>query len=334
MQPGLQLRSPWQSFAASILSARRRWWTKRQLRLPKPVISVGNLHLGGTGKTPLTIALARRLRDAGLHVVILSRGYKRRSRGVVCVSQGSGPLLDWKLAGDEPWMMAKSLEGVGIWVGERRYQAGRAALAESGKPVDLFLLDDGFSHLRLARDLDLLVFPKEAPLGGGRLAPGGRLREPLGAVAAAQAAILVNGDGDSRNQLDNEIRRHQFTGSTFLAATEPSIPKAPAGRVVLVTGIANPERVRESAEAVGLEVALHLSFPDHHPFSQGDLDRIRLASNAEHATVVTTAKDCPKLEAAFPDLAILELRSQPESAFWRWLEAELSGLDLSLSFRS
>jgi tetraacyldisaccharide-1-P 4'-kinase len=184
--------SPWQRLYAAAHRLRRRWYRERARRLPLPVISVGNLHWGGGGKTPLVAAVAAHLRQRGLAVCILSRGYGRRGGGGVrIVSRGDGPLLAPAEAGDEPVLLAGELPGVAVVVGGDRHRAGLAALARLRPAPDLFLLDDGFSHLALHRDLDLLAFPAADPFGGGRLWPGGRLREPLAAAARADAALLT-----------------------------------------------------------------------------------------------------------------------------------------------
>jgi len=184
--------SPWQRLYAAAHRLRRRWYRERARRLPVPVISVGNLHWGGGGKTPLVAAVAAHLRQRGLAVCILSRGYGRRGGGGVrLVSRGDGPLLAPAEAGDEPVLLAGELPGVAVVVGADRHRAGLEALARLRPAPDLFLLDDGFSHLALHRDLDLLAFPAADPFGGGRLWPGGRLREPLAAAARADAALLT-----------------------------------------------------------------------------------------------------------------------------------------------
>ncbi|MGH9382375.1 MAG: tetraacyldisaccharide 4'-kinase, partial [Thermoanaerobaculia bacterium] len=183
-------RAPWQRLYAAAHRLRRRWYSSRAARLPRPVISVGNLHWGGTGKTPMVEALARRMRDRGLKVAILSRGYRSRGSGVRLVSDGGGPLLGPLVAGDEPVLLAGDLPGVAVVVGRDRFHAGLQALERIVPPPEVFLLDDGFSHLMLARDLDLLLFPEGDPFGGGRLPPSGRLREPLAASARADAVVL------------------------------------------------------------------------------------------------------------------------------------------------
>src|SRR5258708_24823191 len=182
--------SPWQLVYSGVHRLRLRWYRQHARRLPRPVISVGNLHWGGSGKTPLVAAIAAHLRDRGLAVCILTRGYGSRGRGVRVVSAGHGPLLDVRMAGDEPALLAGELPGVAVVVGPDRHQAGLEALARLDPAPDLFLLDDGFSHLALPRDLDLVAFPAPAPFGGGPVFPSSRLREPLAPVNRADPWVL------------------------------------------------------------------------------------------------------------------------------------------------
>src|SRR4051812_24277976 len=273
-------KSPWQLFYGGVHFLRRRWYGARARHLPRPVISVGNLHWGGSGKTPLVAAIAAHLRDRGLAVCILSRGYGSRGRGVRVVSAGQGPLLDARMAGEEPALLAGELPGVAVVVGPDRYQAGLEALARLDPAPDLFLLDDGFSHLALARDLDLVAFPASNPFAGGRLFPTGRLREPLAAISRAHAAILTGSpDWDGRGAaLASALRSRGFTGSGFPSVPRPRAPRLaggdplPAGaRVLLVTAIARPAAFTTLARDLGLEIAGELSFPDHHLYTAASL---------------------------------------------------------------
>lgn len=321
--------APWQAFAAALLTARRRWYRTRARRLPAGVISVGNLHLGGTGKTPLTAAIAKHLCASGLTVTILSRGYKRTSSGIVLVSRGDGLLTSPAEVGDEPALLAEALDGVSIVVGEDRYEAGLWALSELDPRPQVFLLDDGFSHLRLARDLDLLAFPASDPWGNGRLAPTGPLREPLAATAHADAAILTGAgidDEDSTAAIAAALARHGFGGGVFNAATRvrlrAPLPDGASGPQLLVTGIARPERVVLSAAELGLEIAEHIAFPDHHPYPRESLDRIQKAADRNQtAGILTTAKDAVKLAGRTrAALSVIDVLCEPELPFWEWLD--------------
>jgi tetraacyldisaccharide 4'-kinase len=325
--------SPWQLLYGGGHRLRQRWYGRRARRLPRPVISVGNLHWGGSGKTPLVTALASHFRDLDLAVCILSRGYASRGRGVRVVSAGQGPLLEPEVAGDEPALLAGELPGVAVVVGPDRYQAGLAALARLDPAPDLFLLDDGFSHLALARDLDLVAFPASDPFGGGRLFPSGRLREPLSALRRAHAAILTGApDWDGRGAtLAAALRPHGFTGPGFASVTRSGTPRLvggdplPAGaRVLLVTAIARPSAFTELARDLGLEIAGELSFPDHHLYPAASLARIAEAfQSSGAAAVLVTSKDRVKLFGRLDaPLAELPIRADPEPAFWDWLNGE------------
>src|SRR5947208_4644355 len=161
-------------------------------RLNHPVISIGNLTLGGTGKTPLVIALAEALRDAGFRPVILSRGYGRTSRGVLVAG------ADWEESGDEPLLMKQRLGNVPVVVGANRFQAGQ--LAEQRQLGDIFILDDGFQHRRLHRDVDILTIDPVEWEAGEMLLPRGRWREPKASVLRAHA-VCVQEKGDIRRQV-------------------------------------------------------------------------------------------------------------------------------------
>lgn len=327
-------RSPWQLLYTAAHRLRRRWYRTRAARLPRPVISVGNLHWGGTGKTPVVEALARHLRDRGLKVAILSRGYRSRGSGVRLVSDGGGPLLGPLVAGDEPVLLAGDLPGVAVVVGGDRHHAGLQAMERIVPPPDVFLLDDGFSHLALARDLDLLLFPAGDPFGGGRLPPSGRLREPLAAVTRADAAVLTGADGGGA-ELAKALRPLGFDGPGFTSRAVAEPPQAatggvlpPGAAVVAVAGIARPHRFLDAARARGLEVRRELHFGDHHPYPERSLRRIEQAARAAGAAwVLTTAKDYVKLYGRldFP-LAKLGVRAEPEPALFVWLDRRVDAL--------
>ena len=207
-------------------------------------------------------------------------------------------------------------------------------------PPQLFLLDDGFSHLALDRDLDLLAFPASDPFGGGRLAPSGRLREPLAAAARADAVVLTGLDlatnlERSGARLAAALAPHGFTGPGFgsrLVARAPRLatgrPLPATARVLLVAGIARPDRFFASARRAGLEVAGELVFADHHHYPPESLEAIRRAATAARAdAVLTTEKDRVKLAGRLSlPLAELPVRAEPQAALWRWLDARLAGL--------
>ena len=343
--------SPWQRLYAAAHRLRRRWYRARARHLPLPVISVGNLHWGGGGKTPLVAAVAAHLRQRGLAVCILSRGYGRRGGGDVrIVSRGDGPLLTPAEAGDEPVLLAGELPGVAVVVGADRHRAGLEALARLRPAPELFLLDDGFSHLGLHRDLDLLAFPAADPFGGGRLWPGGRLREPLAASARADAALLTGtpepggtAAGEAAGKaaggpgpgaaLAAALRPYGFTGPGFACALRAGaavlhgpagiVPLAAGSRVLLVSAIARPEQFAATVRELDFAVMAELRFPDHHTYPPASLARIAARAAASGAAaVLVTAKDRVKLlgRLAAP-LAELPVAAEPEPAFWTWLDA-------------
>jgi tetraacyldisaccharide 4'-kinase len=326
--------SPWQLLYGGAHRLRSRWYRSRSRRLPRPVVSIGNLHWGGTGKTPLVAAVAGHLRDRGFEVCILSRGYASRGRGVRVVSTGEGPLLGPLLAGDEPVLLAGELPGVAVVVGPERFDAGMAALRRLPKPPDLFLLDDGFSHLALSRNLDVVAFPASDPYGGGRLFPTGRLREPLASIARAHAVVLTGAaSAEDGPALAESLRPYGFTGPGFASFTRPGQPRwigeaggdlEPGAKVFLVTAIARPERFVSTVRSLGLEVAGELRFGDHHPYPAPSLARIADAFRSSGAAaVLTTAKDGVKLLGRLDvPLAELPVRAEPVAGFWGWLDQQ------------
>ncbi len=323
-------RSPWQRLYGAVLARRRR--TARAARLPRPTWSVGNLHWGGGGKTPLVAAIARTLLERGIKVCVLSRGYGREGSAPRIVSEGSGPTCDVLHAGDEPHLLARTVAGLAVAVAAARFDAGQLAL-RSGIAPDLFLLDDGFSHVRLARDLDVLAFPASDPFGGGRLPPSGRLREPLDAARHAAAVVLTGADEapvggpDLGAALANALRPFGFEGSGFATHLRAEIAvadgQATPESVVLVSGVARPDGVEETARRCGARVAEHLRFPDHHPYPERSLRRIDDAL-ARHsgARLLATSKDWGKLCHRFADgMAELRIESVLPPAMTEWLAA-------------
>jgi tetraacyldisaccharide 4'-kinase len=280
----------------------------------------------------LTAAIAEHLRDRGLCVAILSRGYKSQGRGVRVVSTGEGPLLGPLVAGDEPVLLAGRLPGVAVVVAPDRYQAGVHALERLDPAPEVFLLDDGFSHLRLHRDVDLLVFPTADPFGGGRLPPGGRLREPLASSERADAVLLSGPDAGDGGALADALRPFGFEGPGFACPTSvlPALDQndrqiSAGASVLLVSAVARPDGVSAAAAKLGYEAADVVVFPDHHDYpteSLALLQRRWEASGAE--LVLTTDKDWVKLLGRLDlPLARMPLRAAPEPAFGEWLDGRL-----------
>jgi tetraacyldisaccharide 4'-kinase len=276
--------------------------------LETPVISVGNLTVGGTGKTPCVAFLANFLQGEGHNVAILSRGYRRRSRGRVEVSNGKDILCGPPDAGDEPYLLANSCPGVRVVVDADRYAAGQ--WIEGREPVSVFILDDAFQHLRLARNLNLLLIDAHEKLDQAEMVPFGRLREPLSALQRADAVILTRSDHSiDRAALEERISKHsskrlpifyadhEITGMRCLNREEPvKILTFAEKRVVAVSGIARPESFIADLTRLGMQVVLRRDFPDHHRYKLEELlETVNPAREAGAEAIVTTEKDAANL---------------------------------------
>lgn len=301
-----------------------------------PVISVGNLTVGGSGKTPLVGEIARVLIEMGERPSILSRGYARTkpADGVVVVSDGHQITADLPHAGDEPYMLARAVPEAVVVVNASRYLAGR--VAESKFACTVHLLDDGFQHLQLMRDIDLLVTPPADFVKTGTL-PFGRFREPLDSARAADALLVPGFDADdhaSRDRMAERLNVATAFGFTRAVPAPPSM--AP---VFAFAGIAKPDDFFAELERAGWRLAGRKAFGDHHVYSLQDLSALRLnARGAGAETLVTTAKDAVRIAAlpgavvpgAAPEpdigLPIVEvpLRISIETAFRPWLMERLT----------
>jgi len=264
-------------------------------RLRYPVVSIGNLSTGGSGKTPLTIALARLLSGKGLHVDVLARGYGRQSRVATRVNP-AGTAVEF---GDEPLLITRAA-GVPVFVAPERYEAGLLAEAESppadqDSPSMVHLLDDGFQHRQLAREFDILLFDQHD--WRDRLLPAGNLREPL--KAARRASVIAIPVGE----LEAELRSWGWRGPVWRLRRTMETP-AVNGPIAAFCGIARPEPFFAGLEAAGLRLAARFAYPDHHPYSVADVDHLaNAAQSAGAVALVTTEKDLVRLEkfsAAFP----------------------------------
>ena len=306
---------------------RRSWYERHpqsRRSLDRPVISVGNLSVGGSGKTPIVAALARILLDMGQRPAILSRGYARRhaTDGVVVVSDGNRVLAPVENSGDEPQMLARALPGVPVLVCADRHLAGR--LAEKQFDATVMLLDDGFQHLALGRNVDVLVMPA-SDLDDAVL-PSGRLREPLDAASSADCVLVPGSLEDVSRVAATFDRMPVFRVTNHFGTVQGLDASAPSGtRVVAVAGIARPERFFTTLREQGFEIVRELRFPDHHWFSSDDLDRIRtIAKEASADFVATTEKDAVRVApqsgwAVLPMTAVIE----PPELFSSWLRERL-----------
>jgi len=318
---------------------RRAWYAadpSRQRRLRQPVVSVGNLRVGGSGKTPIVEHLARLLAGAGERPAILTRGYaRRRARdGVTVVSDGAHVSVDLDAAGDEPLMLARALPGVPVLVSADRYLSGR--LAERRLGATVHLLDDGFQHLQLARDVDLLLVAEEDL--HDRPLPSGRLRERLKAASAADAALVTAGYDTAADRIARACGIAQVFRVTRaigaprrLSPPRETVVVPPASRVFVVAGIARPERFVADVGAAGWDITGVMEFRDHHPFDARDVARIAAEARAKgSAIVLTTEKDAVRLSACeLGDLPIasvpLNVGVEPADVFRAWLLDRIAG---------
>jgi tetraacyldisaccharide 4'-kinase len=319
-------------------------------RLPCPVVSVGNLTVGGTGKTPVVELVARWLVSDGHRVAVVSRGYGRRAGAPIeLVSDGGEPRLPVERAGDEPLLLARRLPGVSVVVGADRLAAGQWAVANLR--ADVVLLDDGFQQRRLLKDVEIACLDARAPWGPGGLFPRGTLREP--ASALGRAHLIVATRASTRRDLDSlleEIRRH--AGPRPCLAADYAIedvedlvsgsrdPGASVGgkAVLAFAGIAAPEHLVETLASHGATVRDLLAFPDHYAYQPRDLLAIARRARAVGADlVVTTEKDGVRLRGpgvlgpwresspagpALPPLCALRVRLAPLASPEAW-RAEL-----------
>jgi tetraacyldisaccharide 4'-kinase len=320
---------------AQAVGARRRWFERHpeaRRRLRQPVISVGNLSVGGTGKTPLVARIAQWLVDLGERPAILSRGYGRRDRrdGVVVVSNGGRfTLADLDRAGDEPLMLARAVPRAIVVVADDRFLAGVVAERRLGATVHV--LDDGFQHVQLARDCDvLLTRPDE--ISGGRTLPFGRLRESIDAAARADFVVVLDADPATAKAEAWTLgvsqgcsgRRRIKRRQTVEGADGPACGEDAAGAergkstkdaegaqgaedaqvsadgvVMAIAGIADPAQFFRMLTEADYQVARCMAFPDHHRYRRSDIARIRDAARAAGTDLVlTTEKDQVRLEAA------------------------------------
>jgi tetraacyldisaccharide 4'-kinase len=322
------LLAPLGSLYGAIIQSRTKLYRTNHFQsydLSAPVISVGNITIGGTGKTPLVAFLARALADNGHRVCILTRGYKRAHPNErVLVSDGEQILSNAGASGDEPFELATKLLGIASVVADKnRVKAGDWAKENLGATA--FVLDDGFQHLRLKRNLDVVTIDATNPFGNGKLLPAGILREPLNALNRADLIVLTRADlnGEISN-LESEIKKYNPNCPVLLAKNEikelkplaeflnlPAktqnarnlendfafrIPRS-AHNAAAFCALGNPAAFFRDLEKAGLKIVAAESFPDHYAYRQPDIEEIeRKARETGAEILITTAKDGVKLE--------------------------------------
>lgn len=299
---------------------RNRWRVSH--RLPCKVVSIGNITLGGTGKTPMSVYMARLIHGFGCRVAIVSRGYKgsaEKNGGVV--SDGQALLMDPSSAGDEPFLMAQQLLplGIPVIVGRDRLRAGRRAVQRY--QTDVIVLDDGFQHVRLARDLDIVLLDAQHPFGNGYLVPRGTLREPLSSLSRADACLLTRcpraaiakrfaGHSQTNRSPTGDDRRRPV----FAAAHAPFISECFSAKhsdgwaakiqmnewrgcpVFAFSGLARNDTFQKMLCEMGFDLRGYAAFADHHDYSRDDILAIAQRADRKGANLlVTTEKDRVKL---------------------------------------
>lgn len=332
---------------------------RNRKKLPHRVISVGNLTVGGTGKTPAVIAIAEEAKKMGYLPCVLTRGYKGTVKGPCVISKGDGSLLGVNEAGDEASLMAERLRGVPIVKGGDRYEAGLFAIQNldffaSGEPSGagrspisgprsqfLFILDDGFQHWRLYRDLDILLIDGADPFGNNRLLPLGILREPPEEIKRADIIVLTRiGKGADPDRIKRdlilEIRRYNTDAPIYSSGHEPVALRTASGRdlsldllarktVFAFCGIGNPSAFRDTLAGINAEIRGFMAFRDHYAYRRRDILRITHAARGCNADwIVTTEKDIMRLKDFDLAESIVSLRIEfeVERGFYDQLFAE------------
>ena len=324
-------------------------------RLPCMVISVGNLSVGGTGKTPMTIYLANLIQDFGNKAVVISRGYKGRAeKAGGIVSDGKVLLMGPETAGDEPYMMAVKLKNVPVIVGKNRFEAGMLAV-RTFKP-EVLVLDDAFQHLKLERDLDLVLLDCHRPFGNGHMLPRGIMREPVSALSRADALILTKSDvvPDAKKVLQGlksgsliadkpvfsafhvpyvhkVIKGESSIFDQKLQSVSTCEPEFLKGRKVFVfSGLADNGDFHRTVQGLDCFVSGCMEFPDHHPYSGVDIESIfQSARQANANCLLTTEKDYVRISNrnTYPvDLVVLGIKitfGVEDDAFYTFIQSKL-----------
>lgn len=320
------LGRPFSPFYGMAMSARAWLYQKNIFKrhaLPVPVVSVGNLTMGGTGKTPFVMYIAKRLKEMGRNPAVVSRGYGGAAPGPVnVVSDAEQVRMPPEMSGDEPGLIAESLPGVAVITGAKRAVTGMYAVKRFG--ADVIVMDDGFQHMGLDRDLNLVLFSALSLLGNGRVFPGGDLREPVSALRRADAFVITGID------VHNRERAHVFRQR--LNSHFPSIPvfssryrsvallhssklhgctvdQAKQMPLFAFCGLANPESFRLLLVRQGFQIMGFHSFKDHHSYSVKDIKKLMgMAFEKGGAALITTEKDYVKLKGRIgADIQLLAL---------------------------
>lgn len=268
-----------------------------------PAVCVGNVTLGGAGKTPIVRAIRARLAARGIAAHTLSRGYGGKLKGPLCVDGARHTAAD---VGDEPLLHAR--DGA-AWIGADRVESAKAAKAAGAQAL---VLDDGFQNTGLAYALSLLVFDGEAGIGNGRVFPAGPLREPLApALSRADAVIVMQPSADARDAQPALVKALGGCGKPLIRAWLTPAAAAPDKPLYAFAGIGRPEKFFATLEAQGAKIVGHSAFPDHHPYSERDMTNLAIDAAAVHARLVTTEKDFMRIGSRWrPQVSVLPVTAQ------------------------
>jgi tetraacyldisaccharide 4'-kinase len=299
------------------------WFKRATTRVACPVISIGNLTVGGTGKTPMTAFVAQRLVDRGRRPAILIRGYKAKTSSKEA-EHSDMAALRWRELSDEAQVLARRCPGAPIVVDPDRVASSRRAIEQG---ADVLIMDDGFQHRRLARDLDIVLIDATCPFGHGHFLPRGLLREQPTALRRADLVILTRSndvDGTTKSLIHRTLRRlakdrpiieavHATSGFLDLKGRPVTDAKAADMQAVIFAGIANFESFRRGVERLGVRVLAAYQYPDHHSYQQDELDGLaNAAADLEANVLLTTEKDAVKIEGRWNEeacrLLMLDLR--------------------------
>ncbi len=279
----------------------------RSRAMPCPVVAIGNLTVGGTGKTPAVELAVQTLAALGRQPAVVSRGYRRKTSGVQIVADTASIRLDPEDAGDEPFLLARRLPGVPVVVGSNRFEAARLAVERFG--VTAIVLDDGFQHRTLRKDLEIVMTRRKNPWGNGRLLPHGPLREPLGALARADL-LVVAGAADAADLAEIKETARRYTPSVPVlgaryapvecwkaSGMRPMPLTELAGmRLLAFAGIASPDAFEQTLSALSITTNVFIPFPDHHWYAMEELEALeRRAVALGAAGLITTEKDWIRL---------------------------------------
>jgi tetraacyldisaccharide 4'-kinase len=284
----------------------------RTRNLPFTVISIGNITLGGTGKTPMVIAVARLFAESQRRPAVVSRGYGRRNESeTVIISDGSAVLADARSGGDEPVLISSRLAGVPVVADRQRRRGAQVVVEKFG--VGTVILDDGFQHVQLKRDLDIVLVDAAEPFGNGKLFPAGVLREPVDALKRAHAVVITRADSGSLEALKKRIAAVS-DARVFTSVHRPvdlvncrdsgfkPLSILRGERVCAFSGIARPASFFALLKTLGAVIVADRSYPDHHAYSSSDLAEVyKMSADNQAGMIVTTEKDAVRLRDRRPE---------------------------------